>query len=246
MIRKYFADCPKGHPIQVELFQAGSTVNCPTCQSETSVPDTLTLKKNSGDKYPLLAPIDKIRSQIAAKERPFDGVCVACGRADTEIVVPIRYRSLTERQLDHDGGIRIGLSGIQLSASGGVETWDDFIIPLHLCHSCFESFESKRRFHKWKNRTFSATMLIVLLVFLILAYYQMELVAAVSGILWLVGLAAWAAGMKPRKTVDPSLKIAMEKIEWLEAVAESMEMQLSVGPPIAADPEDKFLTPKEV
>jgi hypothetical protein len=241
MDSQYFTECQQGHRVPVELFQAGITVICPVCKSETSVPNTLTLKKNSGDKYPLLVPIDKIRRQIEAKEPPFDGICVACDAAAAEVAVPIIYRSLIERVLDNDGGIRLGLTGIQFTASGGVESWDIAEIPLLLCDPCFRSFEIEHRFQKQKRRALSISLMLLLIGFLALCYFQMELVAALSGLLWIVGLFAWIAGLQGKKRVDPCLEITLKKIRWLkDAVAQSTELELSVGQPCHLNPKESI------
>lgn len=232
MVNQYFVECPRGHRITVELYQSGLSVRCPVCNADTSVPDSVTLKERSGDKYPLLVPIDKIRRQIDAHEFPFDGTCVECGAAESNVTIPILYRSMIERQLDDERVVGIGLSGFKFTASGGVEYWDEFEIPLCLCETCFESFQSGQRFQKRKRWFLSSFVWLTLIGFLILAYFQLELIAALSGILWFVGLLAWIAGLQSKKRVDPTLNVALEKINWLkEAVAESMELQMTVGEP---------------
>lgn len=148
----YRVDCACGNAIPVELFQAGTQVKCGQCGTEITVPNSITLKEQSGDKHPFLNSIEKLRQLRNSGDPPFDGTCQGCGETEALWEIPASMRILTERILDDDGGIRPSATGgVKFVVSAGEEVWRVVRIPLLLCTNCHELLEADRRAAKFRK-----------------------------------------------------------------------------------------------
>ncbi|MEI8378581.1 MAG: hypothetical protein WCJ09_00540 [Planctomycetota bacterium] len=231
MAEKYFIECQCGKRISVELFEAGTTKTCNACNSSVDVPNTSILKERSGDKYPLLRPIEKIRRTLENAEPPFDGFCHVCGDIDAEFQVPIAFDALIERIVRGNGGIRPTLTGdIKLVAGAAEEYWQTTTIPLLLCPQCYSKFQTE---NSRANTIRNALMVVVLGLFagfLYFAYFNAEVVAAAAGLLSLIGGIAWVAKFRQTKKTDPFVNRWLSNIRWVpEAIAAVDEYKLIVG-----------------
>jgi hypothetical protein len=212
-------------------------VACGNCKAAVSVPDTVTLKQQTGDKYPYLSPLQKILKTLELEEAPFDGTCHGCGETRAEFQVPIAFEILVERVLDHDGAIRPSLGGITLVASGGEETWQTVTFPLLLCSQCRDRFDASRR----RARTRKALLLTlyagIAAGFIWFTYQYTEIVAALAGLLWLIAGIAWILRLRRTSTPDRWLTPWLEGIRWVpEAIAAEDEYRLVIGRPEAYEP----------
>lgn len=227
---KYSVSCHCSHRVPVELFQAGTSVMCPSCRSDVRVPDSVTLKASSGDKYPLLSHVEKIRRTLEERESPFDGICHGCGGVRADFEVPTTLQTLVERVIADDGGVRLTLTGVKLVAGAAEESWQLTSFPLLLCTQCYAKFQAARSFHRFKVVANNLLLFGLLVAFLVMAYFNFELVAALAGLLWFVGLIAWIIGRRGSNKVDPYLRPWLEKIRWVpEALEDAAEFRITTG-----------------
>jgi hypothetical protein len=231
MSEQYFIDCTCGKQLRVELFEAGTQKTCPACGTSVPVPSITKLKELSGDKYPLLGPIDKIRRTLSNDEPPFDGPCHVCGAARADYDVPIHFNVLVERHVEEGGGIRPTIDGgLKLVAGASEETWETTTFPLMLCAQCHARFESE--YFRARIRSLIKTFGLVALLgaFLYFAYYNAELIAALVGILSLIGAIAWAAQFRQSKKAPPFIANWLRHIRWAtDAIAAEDEYKLTIG-----------------
>ncbi len=122
----YHVECCCRNQVSVQIHQCSSDVRCPSCGSSVAVPDSITLQKRSGDKYPGMRPIDKLLTTAAKHEHPFDGMCHKCQERGAEFQVPVN------------------VSWMGADASSQHSTF-----PLLLCGSCRQSFDSERNASNW-------------------------------------------------------------------------------------------------
>lgn len=229
MTAEYFVKCGCHRSIPVDLFQAGTSVTCPACSATVSIPNTNTLKLDAGDKYPLLTNLEKIRRTLEEREPPFDGTCHHCGKARADVEVPIVFQTLVERVIADDGGVRLTPTGVNLVVGAAHETWQTTTFPLQLCHPCHKKFQAARSIHRFKGLLKQALLVGILIAFLVTAYFSLELVAALSGLLSIVGLIAWAMGQRGDNKLDKSLQSWLEKIRWIpEAIADAAESRIAI------------------
>jgi len=231
MAETYFVECDCATRIHVELFDAGTNTVCPSCNSAVTVPNSTKLKELSGDKYPLLRPIGKIQRTLQHAEPPFDGLCHVCSNSDAHYQVPITFNVMVERHVADGGGIRPTITGgVKLVAAASEERWQATTFPLLLCTQCHALFQSSHSSAKVKKTATTLCLVVLLGAFLYFAYYNVEIVAALSGLIWLIGAIAWASRFRQNKKVDPFVVQWLSRIRWVpEAIAAEEEYKLSVG-----------------
>ena len=237
MPENYFVDCECGSQLRVELFHAGMEKVCPSCSATIRVPSSIELKELSGDKYPFLRPIEKIQRTAQSGEPPFNGVCHGCNAARATYATPCCFDVMMERHVADDGGLRPTLSGgIKLVAAASEEMWQSVAFPLLLCEQCQTRFRSDRNFTRAKAVLGFITLLGLLAAFLYFVYQDAELVAALSGVLWLIGAIAWGARFRDTRKLDPFLTRWLQNIRWVpEAIAGEDEFTLTIGHTIPLD-----------
>ncbi|WP_144985231.1 hypothetical protein [Gimesia aquarii] len=230
MAEKYFVECDCGKRVRVELYEAGTEKACHSCHKSVMVPDTITLQESSGDKYPMMRPIEKIRRTLELGEPPFDGLCHHCEDADATFAVPITLSVLIERHMDHDGGIRPTLNGgVKLVAAAAEEFWQETAFPLLLCQKCHSEFQSAQAAASMKRKLGLVGLVGLLIAFLVFAYFNAELVALFAGIFWLIGAFAWAARFRDTKKIEPYIVAWLNDIRWVpETLALEDEYHLTV------------------
>lgn len=231
MAEKYFVECDCGKRVRVALHEAGTDKACHACHRSVRVPDTITLQQSSGDKYPLLRPIEKIRRTLELGEPPFDGLCHHCEEADAAFQIPIVLDVMVERHVDHDGRIRPTLSGkIKLQAAASEEFREETTFPLLLCAECHTKFKSDKSAASNKNARNLLLVIGLFIAFLIFAFFNAELVAALAGLLSLIGAIAWASQFRDTKKMDPFILSWLNDIRWVpETLALEDEYSLVVG-----------------
>ena len=231
MSETYIVECECHNQMRVELFQAGTSQTCPSCGATVKIPSSHRLKECSGDKYPFLGALEKIRVAVESGSAPFDGVCHGCGHVSAAYSTPINLRILVEREMDHDGIIRPTIAGgIKLVAAASRESWQTTTFPLLLCQECQVKFASDRVKARIRRYLKDACLLGLLGVFLYVVYYHTEAIAALSGILSLIGAIAWAAGFSHSRHVEPFINRWLLNIRWVpDAISAEDEFQLSIG-----------------
>jgi len=199
------------------------------------VSDTITLQESSGDKYPLLRPLEKLKRTLELGEAPFDGLCHHCEEADAAFQIPIILNVVVERYMENDGGIRPTVSptlkvGIKLVAAEAEEYSEETNFPLLLCKQCNAEYEAAQKAASRKSMLGLFALLGLLVAFLIFAYFNAAVVALLSGILWLIGAIAWASRFRDTKKIDSFIKPWLNDIRWVpEALALEDEYTLSTG-----------------
>jgi hypothetical protein len=153
---KYSVACECHRQIPVELFQAGTSVECSECHRKVVVPTITALKEQSGDKYPWLSTWQKIAETRANREPPFDGVCQKCRERTAELQVPIKFDAMQERS---DAGQS---SYGQVTIQHFEERWIKTTFPMLMCAQCDEQFSTMRRASAWKK--FLGAFLLILLL----------------------------------------------------------------------------------
>ncbi|MCG6155543.1 hypothetical protein [Rubinisphaera margarita] len=230
MPETYYVDCDCGSQLRVELYHAGTDRACPSCSKSVMIPDSITLREMSGDKYPYLRPIEKVRQTARAGEAPFNGLCHGCNSTQAQFATPCCLTVMEERVVASDGGIRPTLTGVALHTASSEEHYTATSFPLLLCEQCQSRFQSDRFFARLKSKLKLAALLGLLGAFLYFVYYNAEVVAALAGLIWLVGVIAWAAGFRDTKKFPAYLNRWFENIRWLpEAIADEDEFSLTVG-----------------
>lgn len=231
MPEKYFVECDCGKRVRVELHQAGTEKACHSCHRTVHVPDTITLQESSGDKYPLLRPLEKIKRTLGLGEAPFDGLCHHCEESDATYQIPMILNIIVERYMENDGGIRPTINGgIKLVVAEAEEFSEETTFPLLLCGKCHAEFVDAREAANRKRMRGLFVLLGLLVAFLVFAYFNAEVVALLSGILWLIGVIAWASRFRDTKKIDPFIKTWLNDIRWVpEALALEDDYTLSIG-----------------
>lgn len=230
MTEKYFVECLCGKSIGVELYDAGTTKTCPSCRAIVDVPGLTKLKEMTGDKYPLLRPIEKIRKTLELGEPPFDGVCHVCGNAEAEFEIPITFDVVVKRHIRDGGGIYPTLSGVTLVAAPAEEFRESTTFPLLLCPQCDAQFESAHWRARIKNMAKTLFLLSILGLFIYYVYQDPEAVMALAGIFSVIGAIAWAVAFRQTKKGDLFINQWINHVRWVpEVMATEDEYKLSVG-----------------
>jgi hypothetical protein len=230
MPETYRVDCTCGAQLPVQLYEAGTRKQCPSCAAIISVPSTTKLKELSGDEYPFLSAIEKVRLTSETGAPPFNGVCHCCGK-QAAFSTPCTLNVMVERHINDDGGIRPTITGgVKLVAAASEESWRASTFPLLLCSSCQQRFRSDRFWIRIRNISQFLFLNSLLVSFLYFVYYNAELVATLSGIIWLVGAVAWAARFRDTKKIDSNLAKWLGGIRWVpETLDGEDEFTLRVG-----------------
>ncbi len=234
MPEKYYVECDCGRKIRVELFHAGSEKRCDSCNKTVLIPSTTELKELSGDNYPLLRPIEKILRTLEEHEPPFDGICHHCDEADAKFAIPISFDVMVERYVKHDGKIRPTIrGGIALEAAEYEEVRQELAFPLLLCGECHTEYQSSKQTAALKNRLRLLGLFGIFVLFLVFAFFNVEAVAALVGIFWLIGAIAWAMRFQNTKKIDSYITPWLDDIRWVpDALAMEREYDLIIGDPI--------------
>ena len=231
MSETYFIDCDCGNQLRVELFDAGTIKMCPSCGATVKVPSSNKLKELSGDKYPFLRPIEKVRRTVQMGEPPFHGMCHRCCTVRAAYATPCTFTVMAERHVADEGGIRPSMTGgVKFVVGASEEKWETTTFPLLLCEQCQSQFHSDRLFARVNAGLKLVALLGLLVVFLYFAYHNAEVVAALSGIIWLIGVIAWAARFRNTKKLDPFVTKWLQNIRWVpDAIAGEDEFRLTIG-----------------
>lgn len=228
----YSVTCPCGTTIEVNIWQSGTSVPCPRCAVDVRVPDSITLKRQSGDLYPHLGALEKIERTRDEREPPFHGVCHNCNKSRAQWVVPIRLDILTERHLRNDGGVSLGVTGLVLTAAGGEEYWKSVPIPLLLCTECYGRFQHSRKYGTAEEVLMGIGCLFLLAILVVIVWMFAEVFAAFSGLVWIVGAIAWALSKRGGVKMPNFIRPWLRKIRWLpEVLSKEDEYRVTVGEP---------------
>lgn len=168
---------------------------------------------------------------MANGEPPFDGRCHVCTTADAAVQVPISFNVMVERHIADDGGVRPTMTGgIELVAGAAEELWQSTRFPLLLCERCHTQFQSSQAWAEVKNFAKGLGLVAILGAFLYFAFHNAAVIAALSGVIWIVGALAWAASFRHNKKLDPFVLHWLSHIRWVpEAIAAEDEYKLSIG-----------------
>lgn len=232
MPEQYFAACPSCEArLLVQLTDAGTQRSCGECKTTFTVPNSLKLKELSGDPYPSLRPIDKVRKSLVDKAPPFDGLCHGCSQKTAEFVVPVTFSIMEERTMSGDGGVWVTPWFVAAHSPGGIEHWSGAMLPLFLCESCLRRFQRERN---WSRLRSVAKILLAgcgIGVFVWLASKNLELVAAYAKpvaffAMIIAVLSMRIRGRRRRVFVEGWLR----RIQWVgEAIDAEDEYHLHVG-----------------
>lgn len=231
MPETYFVECDCGKAIRVELFEAGAEKACPTCNATVAVPASSRLKELSGDRYPMLRPLEKIERTAQLHEPPFDGHCHHCGGTDAAHQIPVTFNILVERYVSDDGGVRPTMTGgVKLVVGEAEEVRQTLTFPLLLCEQCHVQFQSSRSTARLKNGVKLLAVLGLLAAFLYFAWHNAEVIAAVSGLSFLVLVIALAARYRDSRKIDPFVQRWIGDIRWVpEAIESEDEFSVEIG-----------------
>ncbi len=227
----YSVECDCGRAIRVELFEAGIEKTCPACNATVAVPSATRLKALTGDRYPLLRPLEKVERTAQYGEAPFDGHCHRCGGTDAMYQTPVTIGVLIERHLPGGGGIRPSLiGGFKLTVPEAEELWKATSFPLLLCDQCQMQFEWSRSMARFRNALKFLSLLGLLAAFLLFAWHNAEAIAAAVGLSWLLLVFALFARFQDTRKMDPFLRPWLANIRWIpEALEMEDEYRISVG-----------------
>ena len=231
MTEHYFVECACGTKLRVELFNAGDTKICPSCKSEVRIPGSTKLKELAGDKYPLLRPIEKIQQTLSSAEPPFDGACHVCSDIPATHQIPVTLSVMVERHVHDEGGLRPTVSGgILLYTGAAEEFWQSTHFPLLLCPRCHARFQTANSRAQIKRVLKTSSLLILGCAFLYIAFYYTEIIAALAGVISLIGGIAWMMQFRHTKRLDSFVLDWLSHIRWVpEALAAEDEYRLSIG-----------------
>lgn len=233
MSEEYFVQCDCGSEIRVELFDAGTSKTCPSCQCIVPVPGSDKLKELSGDKYPYLRPIEKLQQALAEGMTPFDGYCHVCSTAHASQQIPILFSAMVERHARNNGGVSPTISGgLAVHMGAAEELWQLTTFPLLLCtncHSLFESAKSEAKLNGLLNRIMGGAIFCFALY--VIARYADATIASMFVIAMLV-IARWRMRHTPTKQIDPFALEWINRIRWVpEVLAAEDEYKLTLGQP---------------
>lgn len=230
MAEQYFVECDCGKRVRVALHEAGTDKACHSCHRRVRVPDTITLQESSGDPYPLLRPLEKIRRTLESGEPPFDGLCHHCAEVDAVFETPVHFNVLVKREMDHDGGFRPTITGgIKLEIAAATEFWDNHSFPLLLCTDCYREFESDRSNSRIKKKLAMVSFSSLLVALLIFVFLKDPLIAGLFVFSSVVGLIISAIMSLSNQKVEPYLLQWLSDIRWFsDAFAMEDEYTLTV------------------
>ena len=218
----------------VELWKAGSTVSCPRCQETVKVPNSVQLKLQSGDKYPHLSLLQKIKRTAENREDPFQGNCHGCLRNWADFRVPVMIQDLKERAINEPEHSVVPIItpffiGVHLR-KGEIadEMWDTAIVPVLLCVDCHNEYESSILWRGIRKDFMYACILGVLIGLpFSLRSSRIEPVFTIGGSCILAAIVYFM--LSPRADSHPIVGI-IGKIRWMgDCLRTSMEYRLGIG-----------------
>jgi hypothetical protein len=234
MPESYFVECACGASVPVELWKAGSTVPCPRCREAVKVPNSVQLKLQSGDKYPHLSLLQKIKRTSENREDPFQGNCHCCLKNHAEFRVTVIIQDLKERAInepEHPVVPIITPFSIGVSLRKGEitdETWETATVPVLFCVDCHNDYE--RSIH-WRRirKVFMYACILGVLIGVPLLYWSstIEPVFTIGGSCILAAVVYFM--LSPRDESHPLFGI-INKIRWMgDCLRTSMEYRLVIG-----------------
>ena len=133
--------------------------------------------------------------------------------------------------MKNDGGIRPTIhGGIKLVVAEAEEFSEETTFPLLLCAECYTEFEAAREAANRKRILEIVLLLGLLVAFLIFAYFNAEVVALVSGILWLIGIFAFASRFRDTQKIPRFIIPWVNEIRWVpEALALENDYTMLIG-----------------
>lgn len=231
--RMYYVPCSCGKRIEVELFQAGTTTQCPACATNVAIPGSTKLKELSGDPYPHLSPFDKLHKTLINHEPPFDGTCHHCGQQPAEYQIPIHFKIVVERHVEDTAPVQLGVTGINLvvAASEEVRRYSDF--PLLLYPQCVDEYRaeiSREVITRWITWICLVIIAISFLIFLVRRPLLFDLLGKLywvfAAVIFFVAIRLTAK----RKIANNVVGTWVKQIRWAsEAIDGEDEFTLSAG-----------------
>ena len=228
MSDKFFFKCDCGKKIRVELYEAGTDKECPTCHTKMLVPNSVTLQELSGDKYPLLSPIDKVLKTLEKSDPPFDGYCHVCEEREAEYEIPIQFKYMKERIAIKEGGVGVSITG-SLTVGGGKyeEHWETLRFPLLLCEQCHNNFLRTKSWGRSKQIIKKLLFIILLMGVCFLAYLKFDFFAAYSTLFCVVAVGLLGSMLLGSKKGDLFIIPWLNHIRWLsESIASQDEYKV--------------------
>jgi hypothetical protein len=223
------------------LFDAGIDKTCPACQTTVRVPNTVVLKQSSGDKYPYLRPIDKLRQALAAGEPPFAGDCHVCVREVAIHQIPVHFDALVERVVSDDEGVQLSaLHGIKLVVGESQCHWETMDFPFLLCAKCENDFRASQSQVRSRKAMKWISGIGILVAVIYLGFHNFEIAAAFLAValasLWILYPVLFVMAARQQPTVDANLMRWLGKIRWFpEAAKATPEFKVSMGEPMSFD-----------
>lgn len=138
---------------------------------------------------------------------------------------------MVQRSVSEVEGLRPSITGgINIVVGSTEEDWETTEFPMLLCEKCQAEFKADRFSARLRSVFNLCGMLGLLAAFLWFAYHNAEIIAAVSGILWVIGALAWGARCRDTRRIDPLLEKWLGNIRWLpDAVDTEDEFKLRIG-----------------
>lgn len=207
---------------------------CEKCGATIRVPDSKSLKVQSGDPYPNLRAIDKLRQTAAERIKPFDGKCLVCRSAAT-VEIPILFAELLEQVIADHGGLRITPTGVNAHIGSAEGIWQSSEIPLMLCDQHALEFESDRP-RLWRRVIRSLAIPALIAAITQLVTREILITAIVTPLALLKLLKFRQTGVGQSSQVPAWLSKWIEHVRWFPAAIEdSMSFTIAAGParPIA-------------
>lgn len=224
----YHFNCECGEDIEVELFNAGSNMECPSCHRSVSVPSSVVLKKLAGDSHSFLSPIERIAQAVSERSAPFDGTCHRCHSQDASVEIPMDFTFLVERQVEDDGPHASPAGIVFHSGDITSEDWRRLHVPLFLCQQCYRSFDEERRRSEtrgsWMVLVYSVGFAVALIVACFISFVLPVTLPLVLLVFWRI------FKFRHRKKIDPYLVRWVSEIpKFGKVIVSEDEYQLSVG-----------------
>jgi len=227
----YHFYCECGKRVSVNLSQAGMEISCPQCHAMLNVPRSSDLKRLAGDDDPHLDAPQKIAKALKNHDTPFDGVCHQCHDRPACIELPVKFDFLIKRDLAHDGGVRVGVTGVNLEVGAGKETWRHARFPLLFCEQCHADF--KRRWTRSAIATFAQRALEFAIVApIVLFLLAIVVIMPVLGVPGLIVVIVMALRFRMRKRVAPFLLAILQTMPLVsDLISAEDEYRVRVGAP---------------
>ncbi len=226
MVFYVFCDC--GCSVCTNIIHAGSTVKCPQCKADVSVPSSNRLQDQDGN--PLWTPMQLTSISLKNRSVPFSGDCQVCKnfeatkQRDTKVTFLVSKHFTSPDSLLDLPRIEIHNADLPFSASFGQMNF-----PLLFCDDC-----SKRFSHQWKlqsAKSFSEILLVVgAMVFFAMVLIVLAVVLPILTVPLAVGLIGKLAVDQKKVRPDQFVRDHIKKIKWIgDAVRSDLGMKIEVG-----------------